>query len=87
MRRSISAILPLDLLKLIKRRQTVRLFDSEKSVSAACLKRILTAGRWAPYASYYPQGWKFIALKGAPRDQAVTIVTKSKTILKYIRTM
>jgi nitroreductase len=64
------------LLRLIKARRTVRQFDPDESVSLASLKRILTAGTWAPYAPSYLQGWKFIALKGAQRDQAVAIVTR-----------
>lgn len=86
MMREMSNLTPQNLLKLIKRRRTVRKFDAKRVVSTARLKRILTAGTWAPYAAYYPQGWKFIALQGKVRDHAVAIVSKSKTILKYIRT-
>jgi nitroreductase len=78
---------PQSLLRLIKARRTVRQFDPDRPVSLGSLKRILTAGTWAPYAPYDPQGWRFIALKGSQRDPAVAIVTKSKTILKYIRAM
>lgn len=71
--------------KLIQSRRTVRQFNPKKAVSKASLERILKAGTWAPYAPYFPQGWKFIALKGKHRAKAVSIITKSKTILKYIR--
>jgi len=74
-----------ELLALIKRRRTVRSFCPDKPVDEASLQRVLEAGTWAPYAPYRPQGWKFIALRGKQRDQAVAIITKSKTILKYIR--
>lgn len=73
------------LLHLIKTRRTVRAFESDEPVSRESLEGILEAGTWAPYAPYHPQGWKFIALLGEQRDAAVHIVTRAKTILKYIR--
>ncbi len=78
---------PKNLLALIQARRTVRKFDRERPVDEESLQRILEAGTWAPYAPYYPQGWKFIALRGEQRDQAVEIITKSHTILKYIRAL
>ncbi|RME01475.1 MAG: nitroreductase family protein [Calditrichaeota bacterium] len=76
-----------DLLELIQSRRTVRKFDSLKPVSQDSLTRILEAGTWAPYAPYYPQGWKFIALRGSLRDEAVKIITKSHSIMKYLRAL
>lgn len=81
-----SKISPEDVLNLIKTRRTVRRFDPDKPVGSQSLKRILEAGTWAPYGPYFPQGWKFIAAKGALREQVVSIVTKSQTVLKYLRT-
>jgi nitroreductase len=81
-----SNISPESVLQLIKTRRTVRKFDPAKPVNTESLKRILEAGTWAPYGPYHPQGWKFIALKGKLRDRAVSIITQSKTILKFIRT-
>ncbi|GEM_PF-830028 len=80
-----ATISPQAMLDLIKIRRTVRKFDPGKPVSAESLHRVLEAGTWAPYAPYFPQGWQFIALKGSQRDEAVQIITKSKTILKYLR--
>jgi len=79
-------ISPEDVLNLIKTRRTVRKFDPEKPVGNESLNRILEAGTWAPYGPYFPQGWKFIAVKGAKREQIISIVTKSQTVLKYLRT-
>ncbi len=78
-------ILPEEMLNFIKQRRTIRKFDPVKPVDNKSLNRILEAGTWAPYSPYFPQGWKFIALKGAPRDQVVSIVTQSQTVLKHVR--
>lgn len=75
---------PSEVFNLIQSRRTVRQF-TKKAVSKTSLERILKAGTWAPYAPYFPQGWKFVAFKGNQRDRAVSIITQSKTILKYIR--
>jgi nitroreductase len=72
-------------LNLIKARRTVRTFDPRRRIGDRSLKRVLEAGTWAPYAPYYPQGWKFIALRGEQRDHVAAILTGTRTILKYIR--
>lgn len=78
-------VAPQDFLEVIKIRRTIRHFKKDQPVPLDKLERILQAGTWAPYSPYFPQGWKFIALKGKLRDQAVAIITQSKTVLKYLR--
>jgi nitroreductase len=76
-----------ELLDLIKQRRVVRRFDPGRAIEESALRRVLEAAIWAPFSVYAPQQWKFIATRGAERDAVTDIVSKDRTVLKYVRLM
>lgn len=76
-----------EFLDIVKSRRVVRRFHRDRQVAEDSLNRILEAAIWAPLSVYHPQEWKFVVLEGEKRDEAVEIIIKDHTVLKYIRYM
>jgi nitroreductase len=71
---------PVDFLKILKERRTIRSFQ-DKMLSDKEIEMILEAGRWAPSASNR-QAWEFIVVKS---KEVINKLAKSAIYGKFVR--
>jgi nitroreductase len=71
---------PVDFLKILKERRTIRSFQ-DKMLSDKEIEMILEAGRWAPSASNR-QAWEFIVVKN---KDVISKLAKAAIYGKFIR--